>query len=147
MMPFTFDSRGSVAVRPAVLSGTLLSASVASPQKIELEPAAEKAISQSSPGPLFLRTENFPPLARAPAVAGPTSLSAEVVGAVWLFPLGPPGGSSPVGSTDAEIGLKSTQQRISAEKTDAPLIRQQMSGLEPRTGLGAWPDWAGRKPL
>jgi len=46
MMRFTFDSRGSIVMRAAVLSRALLSASVAAPQKIDIEPTAEKAISR-----------------------------------------------------------------------------------------------------
>jgi hypothetical protein len=44
MMRFTFDSRGSVVTRAAVLSGALPSTSGVAPQKIEVEPVAEKTV-------------------------------------------------------------------------------------------------------
>jgi hypothetical protein len=43
-MRFTFYSRGSVVIRAAVLSGALPSASGVAPQKIEVEPVAEKTV-------------------------------------------------------------------------------------------------------
>ena len=55
-------------------------------------------------GPLFWRIETFPALAQAQAAAGPTGLAAEVAGKVWLFTLGPKGGSSAGGSRVTEIG-------------------------------------------
>src|SRR6185312_7608033 len=56
------------------------------------------------PGQLFWRVDNYPTLAQAQAAAGPTSLAAEVYGKVWLFTLGPKGGSSPGGSKVTEVG-------------------------------------------
>jgi quercetin dioxygenase-like cupin family protein len=82
----------------------LLSSSAALAQKFEVAPVAEKKVSQLPSGPLFWRIDNFPTLARAQAAAGPTALAAEVAGKVWLFTLGPPGGSSPGASKVAEIG-------------------------------------------
>jgi hypothetical protein len=86
------------------VSGLLFSASTASAQKFEIKPVAEKKVKQLPAGPLFWRIDNFPTLKQAQAAAGPTGLAAEVAGKVWLFTLGPKGGSSPGGSKVAEIG-------------------------------------------
>jgi hypothetical protein len=87
------------------MTGLVLSPSSASAQKFEIKPIAEKKIQHLPPGPLFWRIDNFPTLAQAQAAAGPTGLPAEVAGKVWLFTLGPRGGSSaPGGSKVAEIG-------------------------------------------
>jgi hypothetical protein len=86
------------------MAGLVLSPSTASAQKFEIKPVAEKKIQQLPPGPLFWRIDNFPTLAQAQAAAGPTGLAAEVAGKVWLFTLGPKGGSTPGGSKIAEIG-------------------------------------------
>ena len=86
------------------MTGLVLSPRTASAQKFEVKPIAEKKIQQLPPGPLFWRIDNFPTLAQAQAAAGPTGLAAEVAGKVWLFTLGPKGGSSPGGSTVAEVG-------------------------------------------
>jgi quercetin dioxygenase-like cupin family protein len=84
--------------------GLLLTSPVASAQKFEVKSIAEKKIPRLPRGSLFWRIENFPTLAQAQAVAGPTALSAEVAGKAWLFTLGPAGGSSPGGTKVAEIG-------------------------------------------
>ena len=97
----------SVLIKCAVvaMTGSLLSPLSASAQKFEIKPVAEKKIQQLPPGPLFWRIDNFPTLAQAQAAAGPTALAAEVAGKVWLFTLGPKGGSTaPGGSKVAEIG-------------------------------------------
>ena len=86
------------------MTGLVLSGSTASAQKFEIRPVAEKKIQQLPPGPLFWRIDNFPTLTQAQAAAGPTGLAAEVAGKVWLFTLGPKGGSSPGASKVAEIG-------------------------------------------
>jgi hypothetical protein len=86
------------------IAGLVLSPSTASAQKFEVKSVAEKKIQQLPPGPLFWRIDNFPTLAQAQAAAGPAGLAAEVAGKVWLFTLGPKGGSSPGGSKVAEIG-------------------------------------------
>lgn len=85
--------------------GALLSPSpAAAQQKFEIKPVAEKKLAQLPAGPLFWQVQNFPTLAQAQAAAGPTSLTAEVAGKIWLFTLGPMGGSTPGGSKVAEIG-------------------------------------------
>ena len=93
-----------IACVTVAISGLLLSASTASAQKFEIKPVAEKKIKQLPAGPLFWRIDNFPTLTQAQAAAGPTGLAAEVAGKVWLFTLGPKGGSSPGGSKVVEIG-------------------------------------------
>jgi hypothetical protein len=82
-----------------------------------VKPVAEMKIKQLPKGPLYWRVENFPTLEQAKAAAGSyrwnpdtvsyvglPSLTAEVAGKVWLFTLGPKGGSTPGGSKVAEIG-------------------------------------------
>jgi hypothetical protein len=83
---------------------TVVSLSVASEQKFEVKAVAEKKISELPSGPLFWRIDNFPTLAQAQVAAGRTGLAAEVYGKIWLFTLGPKGGSSPGGSKVTEIG-------------------------------------------
>jgi hypothetical protein len=84
--------------------GFSLSPSIASAQKFEIKSIAEKKIKQLPNGPLFWRVENFSRLEQAQAAAGPTGLAAEAAGKVWLFTLGPKGGSTPGASKVAEIG-------------------------------------------
>ena len=85
--------------------GLLLSASTAAAQQqFVIKPVAEKKLKQLPAGPLYWQVENFPTLAQAQAAAGPTSLAAEVAGKVWLFTLGPRGGSTPGASKVVEIG-------------------------------------------
>lgn len=84
--------------------GAWLQPSPAAEQKFEIKPVAEKTLKQLPPETLFWRLENFPTLAQAQAAAGPTGLAAEVAGRVWLFTLGPKGGSTQGGTKVAEIG-------------------------------------------
>lgn len=78
--------------------------SSASAQQFKVEPIAEKKVPQLPPGQLFWRIDTFPTLAQAQAAAGSAALAAEASGKVWLFTLGPKGGSSPGGTKVAEIG-------------------------------------------
>ena len=73
-------------------------------QRFVVQPVAEKKVTQLPPAPWYWRIENFPTLAQAQSAAGPTSLAAEVSGRVWLFTLGPAGGSTPGATKVAEIG-------------------------------------------
>jgi hypothetical protein len=73
-------------------------------QGFVVQPVAEKKVTQLPPGPWYWRIENFPTLAQAQAAVGPTSLAAEVSDRVWLFTLGPAGGSTPGATKVAEIG-------------------------------------------
>ena len=86
------------------LIGALLLSHAQAQQKFEIKNVAEKKLKQLPAGPLFWRVENFPTLAQAQAAAGDASLVAEVSGKVWLFTLGPKGGTTPGGSRLAEIG-------------------------------------------
>lgn len=98
--------------------------SAALAQKFEIKSVAEKKIGQLPAGPLFWRIDNFSTLAQAQAVAGPTGLAAEVAGKVWLFTLGPKGGSSLGGSKVTEIGpvppVKAAQYLLRINKTGGP---------------------------
>ncbi|HZP68589.1 MAG TPA: cupin domain-containing protein [Pseudolabrys sp.] len=76
----------------------------AAQSKLVVEPVTEVKVKQLPPGPLYWRIENFGTLAAAKAAAGPTSLAAEVAGKVWLFTLGPKGGSTAGGSKVTEVG-------------------------------------------
>jgi hypothetical protein len=85
--------------------GLLLSPSpMAAQGNLIVKPIVEKKHKQLPAGPLYWQLENFPTLAQAEAAAGPTSLAAEISGKVWLFTLGPKGGSARGGSNLAEIG-------------------------------------------
>jgi hypothetical protein len=83
---------------------TIVPLSAASEQKFEVKAVAEKKIPKLPAGPLFWRIDNFPTLAQAQAAAGPTGLAVKVYGKIWLFTLGPKGGSSAGGSKVTEIG-------------------------------------------
>src|SRR5262249_10134171 len=87
-----------LAIGPAVVP------SAAADGQLGIETVAEMKLKQLPPGPLFWRIENFDTLAAAKAAAGPTALAAEIAGKVWLFTLGPKGGSSAGGKKVAEIG-------------------------------------------
>ncbi|MGH8066231.1 MAG: cupin domain-containing protein [Candidatus Entotheonellia bacterium] len=73
-------------------------------QALVIKPMAEKKVTELPAGPLFWRIENFPTLAQAQAATGPTGLAVESGGKVWLFTLGPAGGSSAGGTKVAEVG-------------------------------------------
>lgn len=73
-------------------------------QKFVVKSLAEKKVAELPAGPLFWRIENFPALAQAQAAVGPWGLVAESAGRVWLFTLGPAGGSSTGGTKVAEVG-------------------------------------------
>src|SRR5664280_1472832 len=108
MIHHPFNSRRVISLAllawTAAISGLLLSSSAASAQKFEIKSIAEKKVQQLPQGLLFWRIDNFLTLAQAQAAAAPTALAAEVAGKIWLFTLGPKGGSSPGGSRVAEIG-------------------------------------------
>lgn len=73
-------------------------------QKLVIKSLAEKTVTELPAGPLFWRIESFNALAPAQAAAGRWALVAESAGKVWLFTLGPPGGSSAGATTVAEVG-------------------------------------------
>jgi len=73
-------------------------------QALVIKPLAERKVTELPAGPLVWRLENFPTLAQAEAAAGSTALVAQSAGKVWLFTLGPAGGTSPGGIKVAEVG-------------------------------------------
>ena len=82
----------------------LLPSTVMAQQKFVVLPLAEKKVGELPAGPLFWRIENFAALEQAQAAAGPWALVAQTAGKVWLFTLGPPGGSTAGATLVAEIG-------------------------------------------
>jgi hypothetical protein len=72
--------------------------------KFVVKPLTEKTVTELPAGPLFWRIENFNALAPAQAAAGRWSLVAESAGKVWLFTLGPPGGSTAGATMVTEVG-------------------------------------------
>src|SRR5207247_10427876 len=82
----------------------LLSATATAQQALVTKALTEKKVSQLPGRPLFWRVENFPTLAQAEAAADPYGLVAGSGGKVWLFTLGPAGGSSAISTKVAEIG-------------------------------------------
>jgi hypothetical protein len=82
----------------------LLASPAVGQQALTIKPVAEKKLARIPTGPLFWRIETFATLADATAVAGATSLAAEISGKAWLFTLGPKGGATPGGSKVSEIG-------------------------------------------
>jgi hypothetical protein len=73
-------------------------------QVLVIKPLAERKVADLPAGQLFWRIENFTSLAQAQAVAGPWALAVESADKVWLFTLGPAGGSSAGGTKVAELG-------------------------------------------
>ena len=94
----------ALALSLCVMGVLLLPSTAAAQQQFVIKPVAEKKLLQLPAGPLYWQVENFPTLAQAQAAAGPTSLAAEAAGKVWLFTLGPKGGSTRGASKVAEIG-------------------------------------------
>jgi hypothetical protein len=82
----------------------LLPSTASAHQPLVIKLLAEKKVSELPAGPLFWRIENFTALAQAQAAAGPWGLVAESAGKVWLFTLGPAGGSSAGGTNVVEVG-------------------------------------------
>ena len=87
-----------------VLASALWSSTLIAQQPLVIKPLAEKKVAELPAGPLFWRIETFPALAQARAAAGTWGLVAESAGKVWLFTLGPAGGSSADGTKVAEFG-------------------------------------------
>ena len=83
---------------------SLPSTAIAQQPPLVVKALAEKKVAELPAGPLSWRIENFTALAQAQAAAGPWSLVAESAGKVWLFTLGPAGGSSGGGTKVAEFG-------------------------------------------
>jgi quercetin dioxygenase-like cupin family protein len=113
-----FPSAARIAIPVIYIVGLLLPPStLAADVKYVVKPVAEMKVKQLPKGPLYWRVENFPTLEQAKTAAGEyrwnpdtvtyegsPSLTAEVAGKVWLFTLGPQGGTTPGGTKVAEIG-------------------------------------------
>lgn len=110
-----------VAAVIAVVAAGLCPSAATAQGKFVIKPLAERKVSELPAGPLYWRIERFSSglygsgidqygnsvddaLDHAKAAAGPWSLVAEAAGDVWLFTLGPPGGSTVEGSKVAEVG-------------------------------------------
>lgn len=107
-------TRFSLFRRATVLVAGSIAASLAlAQQPLLIKPLAEKKVSALPSGELFWRIENFGSLKDADAAAGPWSLVTESAGKVWLFSLGPAGGTSPNATKVAEVG---PIQRIDAKE-------------------------------
>jgi hypothetical protein len=84
---------------------TLIVASAAvAQQALLIRPLAERKVAELPVGELFWRIETYPTKEAALAAVGTWSLVAEAAGKVWLFTLGPAGGSSPGGTKVSEVG-------------------------------------------
>jgi hypothetical protein len=95
----------AAALTAMATSGMLLSTSNAAAQgQFVVKPVVEKKLKQLPAGPLYWLVENFPTLAQAKAAEGPTALSAEISGKVWLFTLGAKGAAPHGGTKVVEIG-------------------------------------------
>ena len=81
-----------------------MSSLAAAQQALAIHPLAERKVAALPAGQLFWRIETYPSKDSAQAAAGAWSLVAEAAGRVWLFTLGPPGGSTLGGTKVAEVG-------------------------------------------
>lgn len=94
-----------VTLGAALASGLwLFTSNAISQQPLAIKSVAERKVADLPAGPLFWRIENISTVEQARAVAGPWSLIAESAGRIWLFTLGPAGGSSPGAARVAEVG-------------------------------------------
>jgi mannose-6-phosphate isomerase-like protein (cupin superfamily) len=113
---------GLIAVLTSALCLSPLSA--IAQQALVVKALAERKVTELPAGPLFWRLENFPTLAQAQAAAGPTGLTAESGGKVWLFTLAAAGGSSAGGNKVAEVGplpeLVATQYLLRINEASGP---------------------------
>ena len=73
-------------------------------QPLVVRPLAERKVADLPVGELFWRIETYASKEAAQGAAGAWSLVAEASGKVWLFTLGPAGGSSPGGTKVSEVG-------------------------------------------
>lgn len=95
---------GTVAVDADKGTLAALRQEVPQQQPLDIKPLAEKKVLELPAGPLFWRIESFASLPLAHAAAGHWSLATESAGKVWLFTLGPQGGSSKGGVKVADVG-------------------------------------------
>ena len=97
--------RFSIHIAVTCAAGLCLAQSaVLAQQALVIKPLAERKVAELPAGPLVWRLENFPALSQAEAAAGPTALVVQSAGKIWLFTLGPAGGSSAGGTKVAEVG-------------------------------------------
>jgi hypothetical protein len=87
-----------------VCSLCVLPVSAQAAERLLIKPLAQKKVAELPKGALYWRIENFSTVAQAQAAASPWSLVAESDGKVWLFTLGPAGGTSANGHKVAEVG-------------------------------------------
>ena len=73
-------------------------------QALVIRPLVERKVADLPAGDLFWRIETYPSKDAAQAAAGNWSLVAEAAGKVWLFTLGPAGGSTPKATKVSEDG-------------------------------------------
>lgn len=73
-------------------------------QPLVIAALAERKVAELPAGQIFWRVENFASVTQAQAAANAWALVAEAEGKVWLFTLGPAGGSSAGGVKVAEVG-------------------------------------------
>jgi hypothetical protein len=73
-------------------------------QALVIRPLAERKVADLPTGELFWRIETYPSKEDAQAAAGAWSLVAEAASKVWLFTLGPAGGSTSGGTRVSEVG-------------------------------------------
>ncbi len=69
-----------------------------------IQPLAERKVTDLPAGALFWRIESYPSREAAQRSMGAWSLVAETTGKIWLFTLGPAGGTSLGGTKVAEVG-------------------------------------------
>jgi len=93
-----------LALSLCVMTRLLVPSNAMAQGQFVIKTIADKKVKELPAGSLYWRVENFPTLAQARAAEGPASLAADAAGKVWLFTLGPKGGSTTGGTTVAEIG-------------------------------------------
>ena len=97
--------KGRLILVTVVLTGLVLSPATAiAQQALVIKALIETKVLSLPARPLYWRAESFPTLAQAQGAAGPYGLAAQSGGKVWLFTLGPAGGSSAGGTRVIEVG-------------------------------------------
>jgi len=96
--------RHRVLVAVMVIGSLLLPSMVMAQQVLVIKALTETKVLSLPPRPLYWRVESFSTLAQAQGAAGPYALAAQSGGKVWLFTLGPAGGSSAGGTKVIEVG-------------------------------------------
>ena len=128
-------------------SWSWLPSTVMAQQRLVAKPIVSKKLPELPAGPLYWRIEIFPTIAQAQAAAGPTGLVADSAGKIWLFTLGPAGGSTADGTKVAEIGplppVVATEYLLRiTETTGAP---GSMTSVHTHPGVEAFYVIAGEK--